>query len=181
MNPKTNSLPMRELIEQSLSRRSFVHILTSGACVAALTELDVHASAPETRKTSQMFQFRSIPPSIEDRVVVPEGYTAEVLYRWGDPINGESPAFQPNASNSADEQEKQAGMGHDGMEFFPLPGFDPNERGLLASTPTKFYCSQTVSNHFLPSRCQWKKFESRSHRMVSRSSRLQNKKMVAGK
>jgi secreted PhoX family phosphatase len=132
MNPKTNSLPMRELIEQSLSRRSFVHILTSGACVAALTELDVHASAPETRKTSQMFQFRSIPPSIEDRVVVPEGYTAEVLYRWGDPINGESPAFQPNASNSADEQEKQAGMGHDGMEFFPLPGIDPNERGLLA-------------------------------------------------
>ena len=71
-----------------------------------------------------------------------------------------------------------------GWSSFPFPVLIPTNVDSwrsITSTPTKFYCSQTVSNHFLPSRCQWKKFESRSHRMVSRSSRLQNKKMVAGK
>lgn len=126
------TLSMREIIEQALSRRSFVHVLTSGVCVAALTDWDSPASRAETVNAPELFHFKSIPASAEDRVVVPDGYVAEVLYRWGDPINGASPMFQANASNSADDQEKQAGMGHDGMEFFPIPGFDPNQQGLLA-------------------------------------------------
>ena len=32
------------------------------------------------------------------------------------------PAFKPDASNSAAEQEAQMGMHHDGMHFFPLDG-----------------------------------------------------------
>ncbi len=123
---------MREIIEQALSRRSFVHVLTSGVCVAALSNWDSRESQAEGVKATELFHFKSIPTSAEDRVVVPEGYVADVLYRWGDPINGQSPVFRPDASGSADDQAQQAGMGHDGMEFFPIPGFDPNERGLLA-------------------------------------------------
>jgi len=33
MNPKTDNLPTRKLIEQSLSRRSFVPIVRSNACI----------------------------------------------------------------------------------------------------------------------------------------------------
>lgn len=55
-----------------------------------------------------------------------------MLYRWGDPINGEGPQFKPDASNTADEQLLQAGMGHDGMKFFEIPGQAGNSRGLLA-------------------------------------------------
>lgn len=79
-----------------------------------------------------MFQFRGVKASTVDDVVVPEGYVADVLYRWGDPINGRAPQFKPDASNSADEQAVQAGMGHDGMDFFAIPGHDPNQRGMLA-------------------------------------------------
>lgn len=135
-------LPMRELIERSLSRRSFVHILTGGACVAAFSDFGISAGSTNGAQTNfeaadhgvanDLFQFQSIPTSLADEVVVPEGYVAEVLYRWGDPIDGESPVFMPNAANTAADQERQAGMGHDGMEFFPIPGFDPNQRGLLA-------------------------------------------------
>jgi uncharacterized protein len=63
---------------------------------------------------------------------VPVGYTATVLYRWGDPVGvpGAMPAFAPDASNSAEQQALQAGMHHDGMHFFALQG--SSRRGLLA-------------------------------------------------
>ncbi len=66
-----------------------------------------------------------------DEVVVPEGYRAEVFYRWGDPIS-DGPAFNMDASNSAADQLQQAGMHHDALQYFPLPkGSNNNDHGLL--------------------------------------------------
>ena len=73
-----------------------------------------------------------MPVSTADTLVVPPGYVAEVLYAWGDPIS-DGPAFKPDASNSVDDQLRQAGMHHDGMRFFPLPaGQTGSTHGLLA-------------------------------------------------
>ncbi len=127
------TLPFRELIDRSLTRRSFVQKVTSSACLVALVQSQDHADGAEVaRPVEELFQFKGVSISNADSVVVPEGYVAEVLYRWGDPIDGISPIFKSDASNSAAEQERQAGMGHDGMEFFAIPGSDPNLRGLLA-------------------------------------------------
>ncbi len=63
--------------------------------------------------------FKSVDITTADTVTVPEGYTARLLYAWGDPISN-GPAFKPDASNTADEQAQQAGMHHDGMHFFPF-------------------------------------------------------------
>ncbi len=43
------------------------------------------------------------------------------LYKWGDPIGhpSGSPAFRPDAGNTAEEQALQAGMHHDGIHYFP--------------------------------------------------------------
>ena len=61
----------------------------------------------------------------------PRTYVAEVLYAWGDPVS-DGPAFAPDASNTAVDQEQQAGMHHDGMHFFPLPAAaGERNRGLL--------------------------------------------------
>lgn len=79
--------------------------------------------------------FKSVSFSTKDKVVVPEGYTAQVLYPWGAStgIAGNMPAFKSNAGNSAAEQAAQAGMHHDGMSFFALPlGSQTSDRGLLA-------------------------------------------------
>lgn len=76
--------------------------------------------------------FTGIPVSTADTVVVPAGYTAEVLYAWGDPVS-EGPGFRPDAGGSAAEQKAQAGMHHDGLHFFPLPaGGSDSTHGLLA-------------------------------------------------
>ncbi len=71
-----------------------------------------------------------MPVDSRDRLVVPEGYVAAALAAWGEPvgIQGNSPAWKPDASNTAAEQAAQMGMHHDGMHFYPL---DAGRRGLL--------------------------------------------------
>jgi secreted PhoX family phosphatase len=91
------------------------------------------AGTRQWRRCSQPragLQGRWRPPAC-DRVVVPEGYVAQVLAPWGDPVGiaGAMPAFKPDASNSAAEQAVQMGMHHDGLQYYALEG---SRRGLLA-------------------------------------------------
>ena len=74
--------------------------------------------------------FKSVPVSRADAVAVPEGYSAQPLLPWGEPVGiaGAMPAFRADASNSGAEQEAQMGMHHDGLHYFPLDG---SQRGLL--------------------------------------------------
>ncbi|HSW07951.1 PhoX family protein [Aquabacterium sp.] len=76
--------------------------------------------------------FKSVPVSTADAVVVPEGYVAEVIAPWGEPVGlaGNMPAFKADAGNSGAEQEAQFGMHHDGLHYYPLNG--ASDRGLLA-------------------------------------------------
>ena len=134
--------PMSEIISAAMHRRSFLHVTLSSASAAVMTPWGsataepvssglLTPSAQNPGPATDLFQFSNIPVSQSDHVVVPEGYSAEVLFRWGDPINGQHPAFKADASNSADDQALQGGMGHDGMEFFPLAGKDSNSGGIL--------------------------------------------------
>ena len=65
--------------------------------------------------------------STADTVVVPPGYTAEVLVAWGDPVSN-GPEFKQDASNSAADQAQQWGMHNDGLVYFPIDG---SRHGLL--------------------------------------------------
>ena len=75
--------------------------------------------------------FKSVAINGLDTVTVPEGYKAQVLCRWGDAVGiaSKMPAYKSDASNTAAEQELQAGMHHDGIHYFPIDG---DKRGLLA-------------------------------------------------
>src|SRR5262245_53221278 len=78
--------------------------------------------------------FTPISSSVEDRIRVPEGYSAQIFVPWGDPIGDAeaSPNFKPDASNTAKDQAVQCGMNHDGMAFFPLPqDSQVSDHGLL--------------------------------------------------
>ncbi|HEY9104667.1 PhoX family phosphatase [Chitinimonas sp.] len=128
---------MSQLIAAQVSRRK---LLAGGAALSA-SGLFAGLAMPEAEAAqvvapqAKRLGFQSVPFSTEDKVVVPEGYSAEVLYAWGDPIGvkGRQPAFKPDGSNTAEEQALQAGMHHDGMHFFPLPmGSSGSKHGLLA-------------------------------------------------
>lgn len=55
-------------------------------------------------------------------------YEMEVILPWGDPIIAPYPEHT-NGLKTAEDQEKQIGIGHDGMWFFPING--RNHHGLL--------------------------------------------------
>src|SRR5690606_1307559 len=99
----------------------------------------------------------SVPKSIGDTVVVPPGYSVDVVYRWGDPISNAAPDFLGDASQGWEAQEQQAGDNHDGMSFFPLPDADGRPRsdaGLLAINheyinPEYFYAPGSDPDNWL--------------------------------
>jgi len=74
--------------------------------------------------------FKSVPVSTADTVVVPEGYSTQVIAAWGEPVglSGDNPAFKFDASNTAAQQEAQMGMHHDGIHYFAQNG---STQGLL--------------------------------------------------
>jgi uncharacterized protein len=127
VNPSSNPT-FHAVVATTLSRRD---VLRGGVGAAALAVLGGPGAARPARASSP-FAFKGVPLSTADTVTVPEGYTVDVLYAWGDPIS-EGPAFRPDGGNSAAEQEQQGGMHHDGLHYFPLPqGADSSTRGLLA-------------------------------------------------
>jgi secreted PhoX family phosphatase len=135
----------QDVLDARLSRRGF---LTGGFATAAAVSVGgveallkaVPASAQETEEADDTetriegrggrrsaLGFESVPVSLADEVVVPKGYTAEVLIAWGDPVSS-GPAFKQDASNTADEQARQWGMHNDGLVYFPIIG---SQRGLI--------------------------------------------------
>lgn len=117
------------LLQKQLSRRSVLQF-SLGAMLASAMPLS--SAATMLRNHAQLLGFTPIPTAdLLDEVVVPEGYRAEVFYRWGDPVS-DGPAFNMDASNSAADQMQQAGMHHDALQYFSLPkGSDNNDHGLL--------------------------------------------------
>jgi len=114
-----------DVVATRLSRRD---VLAGGLGAAVALAF----GRPELARGQNLVGFTAVPVSAEDRVVVPAGYSAEVLYSWGDPIS-DGPAFRTDAGNTAADQERQAGMHHDGIHFFPLPaGSQSSTHGLLA-------------------------------------------------
>ena len=128
-NPSSNP-SFEAVLTARYSRRQ---VLAGGLVAAGAALLGTGGLRPgPARATNGLLGLPGVPVSTADAVVVPPGYSAEVLYAWGDPI-GDGPAFRPDASNTIADQERQAGMHHDGIHYFPLPlGSDSSTRGLLA-------------------------------------------------
>ena len=126
-NPGANP-HFSDIIETRLARRSF---LGGGLALGAASLGGVGAllsAVPASAHDSEpLLGFQGIPVSTLDDVVVPPGYTAKVLVAWGDPVSA-GPAFEFDASNSAEDQARQWGMHNDGMVYFPVRG---SSRGLL--------------------------------------------------
>lgn len=127
-----------DIVDRRSSRRS---VLAGGMAVAAgfLTTQATGASpagartvaAAQTAGTAGLLGYPPVPLGYGDEVAVPTGYTARAFVPWGTPILGSYPAFVPGG-NTAEEQEQQVGMHHDGMHYFPL-GRGPrgSQHGLL--------------------------------------------------
>ena len=129
----SNNETFEEVLDARMSRRGFV-----GGGLATAAGLDSRRRwctaesgsrlGPWRERPRPLLGFRGIEVSTADTVVVPRGYTAEVLIAWGDPVSN-GPEFEPDASNSAADQAQQWGAHNDGLVYFPIDG---SRHGLLA-------------------------------------------------
>ena len=116
-------------------------VSASTALVFRLTGLNAagRTSTVDTTVTvgPAILDFTAVPKNLNDVVTVPAGYTASVLFRLGDPINGSTPAYANNGTDT--NFAARAGDHHDGMYYFGLAAFgsarDDNNssRGLLVN------------------------------------------------
>ena len=127
--PETNQSGNRtfgEVVNARLDRRNFLRgglgLAVTGIFAGPISACSSLPGA-QAASSSPTLGFDPVPVSAADTVVVPEGYEAKVIYRWGDAISGDFPAFAPD--NTGEDQAHQAGMHNDGMHFFPIEGEDP--------------------------------------------------------
>lgn len=127
-----------DLISNPLATPSFVEIvdrrrrsmLTGAIAGVVLGAMPPGALAGRMarRGSGPVIGFKGISASTADELRIPDGYAAQVVFAWGDPV-GDGPPFKADASNTAADQRLQAGMHHDGLHFFPLAG--RSDHGLL--------------------------------------------------
>jgi secreted PhoX family phosphatase len=131
-NPHLTQL-VETAIARNPARRSF---LKTGLGAALLPFIGGVAACSDSEEQAieSILGFKSVPTGSADVVVVPEGYRAETLVRWGDPLLAGAPEFRGDASETSFEAELQVGDNHDGMHFFGFKNADGSEKsdsGLL--------------------------------------------------
>ena len=133
-NRSTNPT-MGDVIAERLSRRDLGKGLLAVAAVSATVSPIALAAATqgraETINTTPSFNFKEVPAGVDDRHYVAEGYDADILIRWGDPVLPAAPTFDP-ANLTKEGQAKQFGYNNDYLGYLPMPGAaNPSEHGLL--------------------------------------------------
>ena len=77
---------------------------------------------PEVPVRPAALGFEAVGKSLLDRVIVPAGYTASVLYALGDPLAADVSEYANNGTDDPASFAMRAGDHHDGMHFFGLGG-----------------------------------------------------------
>jgi secreted PhoX family phosphatase len=120
----------RDIAEARLGRRGMLMggIATAvfGFIGAGSRPVAAQGAAQAATAAGPVIGSKPVPLSVADTVVVPEGYSAQVLIPHGTPLNGQ-PATKSVLEMTAAEQEQAIGTHHDGMHFFPIEGREPDQ------------------------------------------------------
>ncbi|HKQ54760.1 MAG TPA: alkaline phosphatase PhoX, partial [Methyloceanibacter sp.] len=118
-----------DLILRRYSRRTVLRGTLGAAAGAALFGPSLLVgSASHADDAPDRFAFPEVEAGVDGTHHVAEGYRADILLRWGDPLFADAPKFDP-LRQSAEAQLKQFGYNNDYIAFFPLG--DGGQRGIL--------------------------------------------------
>jgi secreted PhoX family phosphatase len=131
-NP-TDNPTMGELIGQRFSRRGLLKGALAVSAISATVGTVALTLAEEAKAQAKgsAFVFKEVEVGVDANHHVAEGYDADVLLRWGDPLFPDAPEFDP-AKQTPEAQAKQFGYNNDFVGYTPMPGAaDPSAHGLL--------------------------------------------------
>lgn len=127
-----NQRSFADILETAVARRS---VLRGGVGLAAIgifgkpLGLRAQDNGDSDENTTPLIDFEAITveraASQTNWPLVSEDYEFDLIFPWGEPIQPDGPAF--SHPPSADDQELQIGIGHDGMWFFAHPDDIPSD------------------------------------------------------
>lgn len=123
--PAPQTTGFDQVVERALSRRCFLGVLAYGSGAAAMglgTGVTGLLSSVSAEAATSRFAFTPIPIATDATVHVPEGYTWQVLARWGDPLFSDAAEFDHATGGDAATSNRVFGENTDGMEFFTVGG-----------------------------------------------------------
>ncbi len=152
----TSSNPyLMQVLEAGLSDPMRRVWLKRGAGVAALPLMGGAAAllaacgstdpAPSNPTRPSALGFGAVAKSVTDTLVVASGYTANVLFRLGDPMSATTSAYSNNGTDAAASFATRAGDHHDGMQYFGLGEVTGCITVLPAASVFKSACTSITS------------------------------------
>lgn len=100
------------------SRRALLKAAGAVTASGAAASLLPGCARPD-QNAQQNLTFSEIPHGLDAQHHLPEGYSADLLLRWGDPLSEDAGPFDP-AALSAEEQARRFGYNNDFIAFMPL-------------------------------------------------------------
>ncbi|WP_230533322.1 PhoX family protein [Microvirga roseola] len=131
-NNPTQNLTMGEIIATRFNRRDLLRGSLAVAAISATVGSRALAQSenPAKKPLATSFDFKEIEAGVDGTHHVAEGYDAQVLLRWGDPLFPDAPEFDP-MNQTAEKQARQFGYNTDYIGFIPLDG--SSDHGLLVA------------------------------------------------
>ncbi|WP_257227575.1 PhoX family phosphatase [Acinetobacter sp. YH16032] len=140
MTKKNQQTLTEELFQKKLTRRSFVknsaYTLSSIALMTQISSCGNESNSSndatsfpdelpsptyyDEKNSIHQLNFKPVSKHIDDKLTVPEGYKAEVIYSTGDPIIEELDEWNDQKNASGASFQFRSGEGHDGMTFFGM-------------------------------------------------------------
>ena len=119
------------MIARRLDRRALLRALGGAfASTAIVNDLSGRPVLAQQHGPSSL-RFQEVAHTLDKTHHIPEGYEAQVLIRWGDPVLAGAPPFDP-ANLAVAAQEKQFGYNCDYIGLYPHPpSSTANDRFLM--------------------------------------------------
>jgi uncharacterized protein len=136
-NNQSGNASIREVLAARMHRRQVLKGGVGAISAATLGTLGLSAcgSSDAVSSVEPVLGFNAVPKSLVDKVTVPDGYTATVIYATGDSLDAAVGDYKNDGTD--DNFARRAGDHHDGMHYFGLsatgaPDASSSDRALLA-------------------------------------------------
>jgi len=120
INPKPEENDFDRIIERAITRRGLLKSIMACGSVAAIGGMGAGAAlwSGDAAAAKDRFAFSPIDANTLDDITVPEGYSSQIVTRWGDPLWSDGVDFDHGTRGDGASQEKSFGDNIDGMEVF---------------------------------------------------------------
>lgn len=122
-DPRPDVQDFDRVVEAAMSRRGFLRgVLAFGSAATAMGVGSLMGTTSAQAQAAARFAFKPIPIATDVDVHVPEGYSWQVLAKWGQPLFSGVTEFDAETGTTADAQARAFGENTDGMELFNIGG-----------------------------------------------------------